>query len=161
MTSTPAAAPPAQPGQTSSPLPRQITGFAGAGVLGFLVDAGLTLLFSQAGLLSPVWARIPATAAAVAVTFLINRHVTFRSRDPDVRREFVRYVGVSLGGALVNYLCFALIVTWAAASKAVGLPAAAIVLLAVTLGSAAAAAFNFLGSRHFAFARGARGDRRG
>ena len=143
-----AADPASPPART---LRREAAGFAAVGAIGFAVDAGLTMLIAHSGWLSPVAARLPATAIAIAVTFLLNRRWTFASQGRWFD-EFGRYVGISLGGAAVNYAGYALFLL-AAGALDLTTRHAAIVFLAVASGSAAAAVFNFLGARYVAFAK--------
>ncbi|MGE3247191.1 MAG: GtrA family protein, partial [Beijerinckiaceae bacterium] len=89
-----------------SALLRQCGGFLAAGGAGFVIDAVLTVVFVQAGGLSPFLARIPAVSIAIVCTWIMNRHWTFRSADPDRLAEFLRYGWVSLCTAGVNYLVY-------------------------------------------------------
>jgi putative flippase GtrA len=139
--------------QTPAPgaLRREVTGFALVGAAGFVTDSCLTVLFVHLGLLPPFLARLPATAIAICVTFLLNRRWTFRSRDTDRIREFARYLGVSIGGASINYGFYILFLTVAHATGIQTFSETQIVFAAVVTGAAAAVAFNFLGSRYLAF----------
>jgi len=131
---------------------REFGRFAGAGAVGFVIDAALTLLLTQSGLMSAYLARIPATGIAICATFYLNRSLTFRSEDRNWLSEFLRYVGVNLAGAAINYggyaACLFLLTGAGFASGATGA-----IFAAVAAGSAIAMVFNFLGSRSFAFLR--------
>ena len=136
-----------------NPLRREVLGFASVGAAGFATDAGLTVLFVFMGWLTPAVARIPATLIAIAVTFLLNRRWTFRSRDEQRISEFLRYFSVSLAGAAVNYACYGVFLFVCSYTGTINIASSAIVFAAVVAGSAAAAFFNFLGSRYFAFVK--------
>jgi putative flippase GtrA len=89
---------------------RRIGYFALAGVLGFLVDAGVLAL--TIATLGPYWGRVVSFFAAVAVTWVINRRYAFADRvsrrRPSV--EFVGYLGVMLAGGAVNYAVYGAVI---------------------------------------------------
>lgn len=140
----------------SSPLPalrREIAGFAGVGALGAVVDIGLTMAFVELGWLTPALARLPATAIAICATFVFNRLWTFRSRDRNIAAEFARYVGVNATGGAISYVVYAFGLMVIGASGLIDPAGKPAILLAIMGGAAAAAVFNFVGSRWFAFVR--------
>jgi putative flippase GtrA len=117
--------------------------FGMVGTVGFIVDGGvLQLLVSWAGW-GPITARLVSFPAAVLATWLLNRSITFRDEGP-VLRSLGRYVVVSLGGAAVNFLVYTALIL---ASPAM----AALPIIPLAIASIIALAFNFLGSKHFAF----------
>ncbi len=133
-------------------LRRQAIAFAWVGAAGFVVDTTMTLLFAQVAGLAPEIARLPATSIAIAVTFVLNRNWTFRSADAGLLSQFARYLGVSLTGAMLNYIGYAGILL---AGSSVGLldrNSTASIVTAIAAAAVVAAIFNFAGSRHFAFA---------
>jgi putative flippase GtrA len=84
--------------------------FGVAGVIGFLVDTGvLYLLKSSLGL---YYGRLFSFISAVFATWIVNRHLTFSHRASGLSlvNEFVRYFGMMLGGGIVNYVTYALLV---------------------------------------------------
>jgi putative flippase GtrA len=84
--------------------------FGLVGVIGFLVDAGwLALLIGVAG---PYRGRVVSFSIAVLVTWVCNRSFTFADRRSGLTRgrEFGRYFAAMLGGGVVNYGTYALIV---------------------------------------------------
>lgn len=127
---------------------REAGGFAAAGGVGFIVDAGGTAALVALGA-PPLAARAPAILAALFVTWRINRRLAFAPSQRGAAAEFLRYVIVSLAGAGVNLAVFA--AAEFALARA-GFSGAAFAFLCVAAGSAAAMAFNFLGYRGFAFA---------
>lgn len=82
----------------------QLSKFAVVGFVGYLVDAGITILLSL--VMSPYIARVPGFVFAALTTWGLNRVFTFgtdTSRYENLRNEFVHYLGLMLGGLVVNY----------------------------------------------------------
>jgi len=129
---------------------KQALQFAGAGVLGYLVDAGVLLLATPE--LGPYNGRLLSFGCAVATTWLINRSLTFRRErgSKALHREFARYLLVCLGGGAVNLACYSLLVYLLDLDR-VWLP------LAVAVGSLAGMAANFTLSKRFVFTAGRSG----
>ncbi|WP_245271682.1 GtrA family protein [Rhizobium sp. IBUN] len=125
-------------------LPRQILGFAVAGILGFAVDLGVLLLTLQLGFGFFV-GRAMSFLAAVLVTWCINRHFTFRHhRSQEVHKEWWRYFATMSLGGLFNYLVYCLVVLtlpmlWLLPAFAVG------------AGSLAGMSLNFIGAKLWVF----------
>jgi putative flippase GtrA len=118
--------------------------FALVGTVGFAVDGGLLQLLVWAGW-GPIVARLVSFPAAVLATWWLNRRFTFAgSDDGPAFASLVRYVAVSLVGTSVNFAIYTALVLGSAA-----MAARPIVPFAVA--SIAALAFNYLGSKHFAF----------
>ncbi len=112
------------------------------GGLGFVVDAGLTLLLIRIGW-APETARIPAIATAMLFTWLANRLFTFRVAHKGSVGELARYVAVALGAACFNYLVYRLLLSQ-------GLQP----LPAIVVATAAQAVLSFLAYRHLVFRLG-------
>lgn len=87
-------------------LVRRLGGFALAGFSGFAVDAGLTEALAGLGV-SPYLGRVFAVAVAIAVTYAINRNLTWKERRAPVPGRRARYLAVSLVSIAANYLVFA------------------------------------------------------
>lgn len=87
-------------------MKRRILPFAGAGAIGFLVDAGVLLLVSV--WLGAFGGRLVSFAAAVLTTWFINRNFAFADRavTEGKRHEFLRYFAAMLPGAAVNWLVY-------------------------------------------------------
>jgi putative flippase GtrA len=83
--------------------------FLFVGGIGFLVDAGGTWLLVYAGL-SPLVARVPAIVAAVCITWLLNRTLTFKVKAPRSSAELARYFTVAASSAAMNYLLYSILV---------------------------------------------------
>jgi putative flippase GtrA len=89
---------------------RELVLFGLVGVIGFLVDSGvLYLLKSSMGL---YYGRLFSFISAVLTTWILNRHLTFSKRASGLSlfTEFSRYFGLMLGGGVVNYVSYALLV---------------------------------------------------
>lgn len=80
--------------------------FLATGGVGFVVDLGLLTVLIHAGL-GPLAARLISLPAAIAVTFVLNRRVTFASRSAGVARQFMRYCAASGAGIAVNWMVYA------------------------------------------------------
>jgi putative flippase GtrA len=128
-------------------ISREIVLFAAVGTVGFVVDACiLTLLVTGVG-----WgvfeSRPLSFLVAVSLTWFLNRVSTFRHRaGPNRRQEYLRYMAVGTLGALLNFSVYAAVLL--SIPTLVQWPA-----VALAAGSLTAMAFNFLGSRAFAFDR--------
>lgn len=84
--------------------------FGLVGLIGFIVDSGvLYLLKSSLGLYH---GRLFSFICAVITTWILNRQLTFRTRTSGLilSSEFSRYLGLMLGGGVVNYVIYALLV---------------------------------------------------
>ncbi|MCF3642541.1 GtrA family protein [Rhizobium sp. TRM95111] len=121
---------------------RRLLAFAVAGAIGFLVDAGMLALLLAATPLGPFLARIVAIATAMAVTWFVNRRVTFGRSPHSLASEGARYGGVGLSSALLNYAVYSGLV--------LALPWLNPVL-AVAAASAVAMVWSYLGYSRFVF----------
>lgn len=123
---------------------RELVLFGLVGVAGFLVDSGiLYLLKSSLGL---YYGRLFSFIAAVLTTWILNRHLTFSERASGLSlfNEFSRYLGLMLGGGVVNYASYALLVyfvEFVARQPVWG----------VAVGSCAGMTVNYLFARFFIF----------
>lgn len=119
--------------------------FAGAGVLGYLADVATTLLLE--GLLGVYAARIPAFVAAVTVTWIYNRNITFKSSESkheSLITEYFHYAGLMVFGLIVNYIVYAIAISVMPDSKYS-------IILSVALGSLAGMIVNYVNSKKFIF----------
>jgi putative flippase GtrA len=130
-------------------LVRQIPAFVVVGSIGFVVDAGLTVLIAKGLGLSPFLARPPAVVAATIATFLLNRAFTFRSGRGRRASAFLRYCLVAASGQALNYAVYAVALT---AIAAFGFAqSSAVIAFSVACGAGAAMFLTFAGFRFFAF----------
>ena len=127
----------------------QIPAFAAIGVIGYLVDAGITFVGAKYLGLSPVLARPPGFIVATIVNFALNRSITFRHARSPLTGSFVRYSLVASAGLAVNYAVYSACVLLAPRVGIAVTPA--ILPLFVAVGSGAAMILTFVGFRFFAF----------
>ena len=122
---------------------REFLAFAIVGAAGFVVD--VAVLYLAAPVLGWYGARVLSFLAAATATWALNRRYTFSGRrsDASVLREYLGYLVTMLGGAVVNYGAYVLVLHWASGPWA---PAAG-----VALGSCAGLAVNFLSARYLVF----------
>lgn len=118
---------------------REGAAFLGVGGTAFILGAVSLEVLVRAGV-SPYAAQVPALGLAILTTWMGNRRWTFRVDAPPTWREFLRYVGASLGGLAVNAATFSAL-TYA------GLPTTP----AFAAATIAAMGFNFLSYRFFVF----------
>lgn len=116
---------------------RHLLGFLGSGGTAFLVDAGITLLLTQAGL-SPFIARLIAIAVAMVVAWLMHRRFTFAVSEPPSVRELLKFSAVAWSANALNYGIYAaVLVIWPALWP----------LAAMVLSTAVAMMFSYAGFR--------------
>jgi putative flippase GtrA len=86
--------------------------FGVVGLIGFGIDVGLFNLL-RLGVFGTdhffqgaIGAKLVSTSVAIVFNWVGNRYWTFRAhRRPDVFREFLEYVVVSIGGLLIGLFC--------------------------------------------------------
>jgi len=126
---------------------RQFALFCIAGVIGFVVDAGIVQALVVVGGFDPYLSRVVSFLCAMTTTWLFNRRYTFvANRDESLGREWLRYFVAMLGGFAVNYGIYAALVY--------SLPLVRIwPVLGVAAGSVAGLAVNYASSRYWVFGR--------
>jgi len=135
--------------EAGSRISRQIPSFAAIGLIGYVVDAGITYLGAKYFALSPEIARPPGFVIATIVNFALNRAITFRHAKAPLARAFLRYCLVAAGGLAVNYAVYSLcVVFWPLTGLTV---TPSILPLFVAAGSGVAMVVTFVGFRWFAF----------
>jgi len=130
-------------------IAEQIPAFAAIGLIGYVIDAGITFVSAKYGGLSPELARPPGFLIATIVNFVLNRSITFRHSRAPLFRAFLRYCGVAAIGLAVNYAVYSACVFFAPRAGIVVTPA--ILPLFVAAGSGVAMVLTFVGFRFFAF----------
>ena len=123
---------------------KRIAPFLLAGGSGFAADAGILYARTGPAGLDPFLSRLVSFTAAMAVTYAINRHLTFGPSGRPVLSEGARYFSVAAGVGLFNYLVYAGLLV-----AVPGLPP----LAALVASSAAAMALSFLGYARLVFGR--------
>ena len=127
----------------------QIPAFAAVGLVGYVVDAGITYAGANYLGLSPELARPPGFIVATIVNFLLNRAITFRDSSAPFWRAFARYWLVASVGLAVNYAVYSVCVQLAPRFGIAVTPA--ILPLFVAAGVGVAMVVTFFGFRFFAF----------
>jgi putative flippase GtrA len=116
--------------------------FCAVGMVGFLVDTGILLALTAAGIAGARLGRVVSFLIAACVTWLLNRRFTFRSQAPAA--SLGPYVLLTGFGALLNVgVYWVWISVFGEASE--------MLVAGVAAGSIAALAFNFLVSKHVVF----------
>lgn len=125
----------------------RVTRFLLAGSTGFTVDALLLSALVNGFGWSPYGARALSFSIAMAITWYLNRTLTFSDRpSKSLAPELLRYAVVQFGGVVVNYGVFSAVV--ALSAQAARWP-----ILALVPAAATAMGFTFLGMHYFAFPR--------
>lgn len=126
---------------------RQFALFCIAGVIGFVVDAGIVQGLVGVGGFDPYLSRVVSFLCAMTATWLFNRRYTFvAGRDESLGREWLRYFVAMLGGFAVNYGIYAALVY--------SVPLVSVwPVLGVAAGSIAGLAVNYASSRYWVFRR--------
>lgn len=129
-------------------LRSQLLRFGFVGTLGFAADSAVLLFFHRLLKFDPYSARAISIFVAMNVTWLGNRHLTFRDRRarsyPAIFSEWARFIVTNALGAAINYSVFALFVRFGPTplnSPYFGLVA----------GVAAGLTFNFIFSKRLVF----------
>jgi putative flippase GtrA len=129
-------------------LTREGLAFLVVGTLGFVAHAALLTALVRGVGIAPYPAWFPAFAAAVTLTYLLNRGWTFRHRaGADRGREFTRYGLLQCLGAGINNAVYGFLL-WLHPLFA------AEPVLALAGGSVAAMLFNYVSVRQLAFRGG-------
>lgn len=125
-------------------LKRELAHFTLAGLAGYAADAGVLLLTNP--LIGPYFGRLASFVAAVFVTWIINRSLTFRNRRKysSLYQEFAAYFITALAGGCASIGLYSLLIFNFKVSN-LGLMAF------VAAGSLAGMAINFLLSKHVVF----------
>ena len=122
----------------------QFLRFGAVGTVGFSVDAAVLYVLISAGADAYI-ARALSFAVAVTATWTLNRAWTFRNAPAQPgRNRYARYLGVQIAAALINYACYAVVLSFIPAT-----PVNAVLALAV--GSAVGLAVNFIGAKRLVF----------
>ncbi len=122
----------------------QLPRFLGVGACGFLTDAGVFSALVWLGT-EPLPARLVSASVAITLTWYLNRLHVFRTDGYSAHGpEYLRYLTVQAFGLIVNFGVFLYLL-------ARGGVFAELPLLALCGGAALAIAFNFLGSRYWAY----------
>ena len=112
--------------------------FCAVGIVGFVIDAGVTLLLTHTAGWQPLTGRVLAFLIAATATWPLNRRFTFRSeKGAATWAPYVLLTGVGAGINVGIYMAW----LWLAGESPMS------ILTGVALGSGVALGFNFLASR--------------
>ena len=82
----------------------QFVKFCVVGGGGTVVDFGITFLCKEKLRLNKYIANSFGFISAASCNWLLNRIWTFRSRDPQVARQYMQFIGIAAIGLLLNNL---------------------------------------------------------
>jgi len=125
-------------------MKKRLLSFVIVGGIGFLADAGVLLGLLRWTDIDPFTARLLAIATALQVTWLLNRNFTFGKSTRHAAVEGMRYGGVGIASAILNYLVYSGLLVFITS-----LPP----IVALTIGSATATVFSYTGYAKLVFGR--------
>lgn len=129
---------------TREPIKQQLPKFLLVGALGFLTDLGLFTALLWSGIM-PIPGRLVSAAAAISLTWYLNRLHVFRTATVSARGpEYLRYWLVQTVGLSVNLGSFIWLVRTVGTFR--DQP-----VLALCVGAILAIGLNFLGARYWAY----------
>lgn len=123
---------------------KRLFSFVVVGGIGFVTDAVLLMGLLRFTALDPFTARLIAIAAALQVTWLLNRNFTFGKSSSHAAVEGMRYGGVGIATSLLNYLVYSGLLVFVPDLRPV---------FALTIGSAVATIFSYTGYAKLVFGR--------
>lgn len=82
---------------------KQLIKFGMVGAVTVLIDLGIYNLLIRQGL-NLYWSRTISIIVAVTMGYFWHRHWTFRSRNPQMHREFIKFCIISITGLGLNLL---------------------------------------------------------
>lgn len=132
---------------------RRILGFGIVGTIGFLVDGGVLTILSHWYGVNVYLSRVPSFSFATIVTWMLNRVFVFnvdKGGDHNKRHEYTRYFLVQVGGGLLNFGIYSLLLS--AFPFLHSIP-----VIALAAGSIVGMLFNYSGARYWVF-RGTAAD---
>ncbi|PMS36931.1 putative flippase GtrA [Trinickia symbiotica] len=123
---------------------RELTRFAVAGTLGFIVDAGVLYIALWAGL-GYYAGRAVSFLCAVWTTWQFNRRFTFTpSKSQSLLAEWGRYLVAMSAGGCANYASYSAVVTLLK-------PTSWLPLFAIAVGSIVGLMLNFVSAKWWVF----------
>jgi putative flippase GtrA len=123
---------------------KRLARFVFAGGIGFVADATVLALLLAFTPLGPFVARILSIGFALAVTWMLNRHLTFAPSGRGVVREGARYGGVGISTSGINFLSYSALLSFVPTMPP---------LTALVVASLIAMALSFVGYSRFVFDR--------
>lgn len=115
------------------------------GTVGFLVDASILTLLLSSGYFDLYMARVASFICAVTTTWYLNRQFTFpHSKSQKYFKQWRHFISLNSVGGGINYMVYAMLVTWSVLMSENP-------ILATAIGSLCGLSFNFLSSYHVIF----------
>ena len=127
---------------THLPNWHQLARFLGVGAVGYGVNLVVYAFFVHSAGVDYRGAAIIAFMFALATTFVLNRHYTFKALEGQVHHQAWKYLLVNVAGLATNLIVLQILVDGLAVAK---VPSEA-------LAAAAAAPVNYIGQRVWVFA---------
>ncbi len=124
-------------------MKKRLLSFVIVGGIGFLADAGVLLGLLRWTDIDPFTARLLAIATALQLTWLLNRNFTFGKSERHAAVEGMRYGGVGIASAVLNYLVYSGLLLFVTSMP----------IVALTVGSATATVFSYTGYAKLVFGR--------
>ncbi len=122
----------------------QFFSFGCVGVAGLVADAGVLWLMLHLGL-DAYSGRVVSYLAAATVTWVLNRHFTFKGQGSgSLWRQWLKFLLANLSGFAANYATFALCINWVPLMQEYK-------LLALIPASIVGLVFNFTASKKLVF----------
>ncbi len=125
-------------------MKKRLLSFVIVGGIGFLTDVGVLLSLLRWTAVDPFTARLVAIAAALHVTWLLNRNFTFGKSNRHAAVEGMRYGGVGIATSILNYLVYSGLLVFFTSLPPV---------VALTVSSATATIFSYTGYAKLVFGR--------
>ena len=130
------------------PLKTKLIGFGFVGLVGFIIDAGLTTWLDYA-LSNPFSARLIGMGFSTLTTWRLNRILTFGASHTSQKSEALRYGLVALGTAILNYLTYTILIMFFLVSPPV---------LAIIGATGVSMCLSYLGFNHLVFIKKRRSE---
>lgn len=89
----------------------QFIRFGLVGTIGFFVDTATLYFFVYVFNVDLYVGRIFSYTCAVSATWLLNRLYTFQSTNEKKYQEWARFAVVNMGGGIVNFAVYSLLIT--------------------------------------------------
>lgn len=127
----------------SKKLSKRIIKFSFVGLIALLFESVLLFILHNFGI-DPVFGRIISLPLAIILTWLLNRRITFRNKNPQKIKQLLKYFIFVITGMSINYLAYLLVI-----DLLKNQPFS--YLIAICFGSASSMSFNFLSSNFIIF----------
>lgn len=110
-------------------IPLQFIKFCLIGAMSFLIDAGIYLVLTRFLAVYYLLAKIISFILAAINSYFFNRSWTFRSKNPRIKQEFIKFLIVATIGLGLNSLIMFLTVSWLKLNDILGLIIATFIVM--------------------------------